>query len=384
MTENPRRALAIPRDIGQGVEMAVEIDEAVRDAFVARLFTAGIQTMEVISVYVGDRLGLYRSLAADGAATSAQLSERTGIHERYAREWLEQQAAAGILKVEDPTRDPGGRSFSLPAEHVDVLTDPDSPYSMAPLARSIVACAKVLPDLLTAYRSGGGVEWADYGEDMIQAQGDFNRPWLKSSLGSELLPQIPDIHRRLQADPPARVADVASGVGWAAIAIAHAYPNVIVDGLDLDDASIVLARENAEATGVADRVTFHARDAGDPALAGNYDLVIMIEALHDLSHPVEVLRAMKAMVADGGAVIIADEKTADRFTAPADEVERLFYGYSILCCLPAAMTDQPSAATGTVMRESTLRSCAEQAGYGSVDVLDIGPDLLLRFYRLTA
>jgi 2-polyprenyl-3-methyl-5-hydroxy-6-metoxy-1,4-benzoquinol methylase len=240
----------------------------------------------------------------------------------------------------------------------------------------------VLPQLLDAYRSGGGVEWSDYGRDMIEAQGDFNRPWLVNSFGSAYLPAVPDVHERLTADPPARVADVACGVGWAAIAIARAYPNVRVDGFDLDPLSIDLARANAEAAGVADRVTFETRDAGHPAAAGRYDLAVMIEALHDLSRPVEVLEAMRGMLAPGGTAIIADEKTADTFTAPADPLERMFYGFSVTCCLPAAMTEQPSAGTGTVMRSDTLERYAADAGFRSAEILDLEHDAL-RFFRLT-
>ena len=262
-------------------------------------------------------------------------------------------------------------------------TEPDSPYSIAPMARGIAACARVLPQLLDAYRSGGGVEWSDYGRDMMEAQGDANRPWLLNSFGSEYLPAVPDVHERLIADPPARVADVACGVGWAAIAIARAYPNTHVDGFDLDPLSIDLARGNAEAAGVADRVTFKTRDAGHPTDAGRYDLAVMIEALHDVSRPVDVLEAVRGMLAPGGSAIIADEKTADAFTAPADQNERLFYGYSITCCLPAAMTDGPSAETGTVMRADTLRKYAEAAGFRKAEVLEDLEHDAFRFYRLT-
>ena len=128
--------------------------------------------------------------------------------------------------------------------------------------------------------------------DMIESQGDFNRPWLVNSFGSEILPAIPDVHRRLRADPPARVADVACGVGWAAIAIAKAYPNVRVDGFDLDPSSIELARANAAAAGVAERVTFEVRDIGTVA-DGTYDVAVIIEGVHDMSQPVGVLAAIR-------------------------------------------------------------------------------------------
>jgi 2-polyprenyl-3-methyl-5-hydroxy-6-metoxy-1,4-benzoquinol methylase len=353
------------------------------DAMVGRIFEAGVAAFDLLSVVIGDRLGLYASLSGDGSATAGELASRTGIAERYAREWLEQQAVSGILLVDDPAAPPDQRRFSLPPGYAEALIDPDSPFSIAPLARSVAACAAVLPQLLDAYRSGGGVEWSDYGRDMIEAQGDFNRPWLLSSFGSTYLPAVPDVHQRLSTDPPARVADVACGVGWASIAIARAYPQARIDGFDLDPLSIDLARANAAAAGVTDRVTFETRDAGHPTAAGRYDLAVMIEALHDVSRPVEVLSAIRGMLAPGGSAIIADEKTADTFTAPADLTERLFYGFSITCCLPAAMTDQPSAGTGTVMRADMLRRYAEAAGFRKAEVLDDLEHDALRFYRLT-
>jgi 2-polyprenyl-3-methyl-5-hydroxy-6-metoxy-1,4-benzoquinol methylase len=352
-------------------------------ALVARLFDATIGAFDVLSVYVGDRLGLYRALAAGGPATSTELAARATIDERYAREWLEQQAATGILDVDDATADPDSRRFSLPEAYVATLTDLDSPYSITPVARSVVGAARVLPQLLEAFRTGGGVEWADYGPDLIEAQGDFNRPWLVGSFGSELLPAIPAVHERLTADPPSRVADVACGVGWAAIAIARAYPAVRVDGFDLDPASIAIATANAEAHGVADRVTFAVRDAADPGAVGQYDVAIVIEAIHDLTRPVEVLSAIRRMLRPGGVVLIADERTADAFAGPGDEVERILYGFSVFVCLPAVMTERPTAATGTVMRPATLRRYAEDAGFTGFEQLDEPALDMLRFYLLT-
>jgi 2-polyprenyl-3-methyl-5-hydroxy-6-metoxy-1,4-benzoquinol methylase len=365
--------------------MAIEIDDVGKTAegLAGRLFEATLGMMDVLAVHLGDRLGLYRTLRDRGPATAGELASRAGIDERYAREWLEQQAATGILDVDDPEAAADERRYSLPDAYVEPLLDRDSAWSIAPLGRSIVACATVMPQLLEAYRSGGGVDWSAYGADMIEAQGDFNRPWLRGSFGSEVLPAIPAIHERLIADPPARVADVACGVGWAAIAIAAAYPNVHVDGFDLDPSSIELARANAEAAGVADRVSFAVRDAADPAAANRYDLVTVIEAIHDVARPVEVLGAIRGMLAPGGLALIADEKTEDRFTAPAGEAERMFYGYSVLVCLPAAMTERPTAATGTVIRADTMQAYAEAAGFGTVERLDEPALETLRFYLLT-
>jgi 2-polyprenyl-3-methyl-5-hydroxy-6-metoxy-1,4-benzoquinol methylase len=354
---------------------------ATPDELVGRLFDAGVAMMDLLSVYIGDRLGLYRALAENGPANARELASRASIDPRYAREWLEQQATTGIIEVNDAGLDPESRSYGLPVGYADVLTDPDSLSSMAPLARSIVACTAVLPQLLTAFRTGGGVPWSAYGADMIEAQGDFNRPWLTRSLGTEYLPAIPDIHERLRADPPARVADVACGAGWAAIAIARAYPKVSVEGFDIDEASIDLARKNALAAGVDDRVTFHGRDAAEPPSPGRYDLAVIVEAVHDLARPVEVLAAIRTSLKPEGSAIVIDEKTPEAFAPPGDVLERLFYGYSILCCLPTALTERPSAATGTVMRPDTLRGYAREAGFGHLEVLDLPHDTM-RFYRL--
>ena len=329
----------------------------------------------------GDRLGYYRSLAEHGPATSAELAVASGTDERYAREWLEQQAVAGILEVDDVGAAAAERRFSLPAAHAEVLSDRDSLAHVTPLARYGVAFAHVLPAVEEAFRNGGGVSWEDYGKLGREAQADANRPVFSNLLGADWLPSIEDVNERLLADPPARVADVACGAGWSSIAIARAYPKVTVDGLDLDEASVELAQANLAGTGVEDRVSFQHRDAGDPELAGAYQLVTVFEALHDMSRPVDVLRALRSLVAEDGAVLVMDERVADSFTAPGDEIERLMYTYSILCCLPVGLADSPSAGTGTVMRADTVRRYATEAGFADVDVLPIEHDFF-RLYRL--
>ena len=363
--------------------MTTAADTSKTEAFVDRLFGATLGAIDVFAVYLGDRLGLYKALANGGPATPPELAKRAGIHPRYAREWLEQQAVSEVLDVDDPAKPENERRYALPAAHAEALVDPESPFSIAPLARAFASIGVVLPDLMDAFRTGGGVAWANYGADGIEAQGDFNRPWLVHQFGTEYLPSVPDVDARLQAAPPARVADVACGVGWAGIAIARAYPNVRVDGFDLDPSSIALANDYAAEAGLADRVSFQVRDAGDPANEGQYDLAVVIEAIHDMSRPVEALAAIRKMLAPGGTAIIADERVADEFTVPGDPAERLFYGASILLCLPAGMAEQPSAATGTVMRAGTLRRYANEAGFTGVQVIDSIDHPFLRFYRLT-
>jgi len=353
-----------------------------REAFVGRLYESALNTMEICCVYLGDRLGLYRALRSGLPTTAAELAAASGIDPRYAREWLEQQAVTGILEA-DGAADPEARRYSLPAEHAEVLLDPDSLSWFAPMVQLVVGLTGPLPTLLKAFRTGEGISWSAFGADPREGQAGQNRPAFLKLLGTEWLPAIPDIHARLLGDPPARVADVACGAGWSSIGIARAYPKARVDGFDLDEASIALARANVVGAGLGDRVTISARDAGDPTLTGRYDLVTIFEALHDMSRPVEVLRKVRGLLSEGGAVIVVDERVAETFTAPGDAVERMMYGFSVLCCLPAGLAEQPSAATGTVMRPATLRRYALEAGFRDVEILPIANDLF-RFYRLHA
>jgi 2-polyprenyl-3-methyl-5-hydroxy-6-metoxy-1,4-benzoquinol methylase len=235
---------------------------------------------------------------------------------------------------------------------------------------------------VAAFRSGDGVPFAAYGDDLHESQAAFTRPLFENLLAKEWLPSVPRVHERLLADPPARVADIACGQGRSSIEIARAYPKVTVDGIDSDRASIERARENLVGTGVEDRVTFHERDAADAELAGRYDLATIFEALHDMSFPVEVLRAARRLLADGGVVFIGDERTEDSFTAPAPDAERLYYGFSVFHCLPVGMVGDGAAGTGTVMRADILRGYADEAGFPSCEVMPIENDFW-RFYLLT-
>lgn len=350
-----------------------------RDALGSRLFDAFLASADLLSVYVGDALGLYRSLANEGPATSAQLAARAGLAERYAREWLEQQAVTGILTVGDISNDAAHRVYTLPPEHAEPLTDLDSLNSIVPLARLLPPAMAVMPKLLEAYRTGNGVSWAEYGDDLWQSQGDFNRPLFRHQLTQEILPQIEDLQAMLVRG--ARVADIACGVGWSSIAIAKGYPTTHVDGFDLDERAIATARRAAAENGVADRATFHVRDAADPAHKGRYDLVTIFEAVHDLSRPIDVLRAAHDMLVDGGSLLVMDERVAESFTAPAGDIERLMYAASLFICLPNGLAEQPSAGTGTVMRPDVLRRYATAAGFEKVEILGIEHPFF-RFYRL--
>lgn len=355
------------------------------EQFAERLFTSALGTIDMLSIYIGDRLGWYRILAADGPLTAPELASSTGTAERYAREWLEQQATAGLIEVaEDSLSDDAAaadaRSYRLPPGAAEVLTDQDSLNYLAPLARMLGGTGPFLPELLEAYRTGGGVSWQRFGDDARESQGAINRPLFERELPTALA-SVPEINDTLGRDG-ARVADVACGLGWSTIAMARAYPHATFVGIDIDGPSIDAARMNAEQAGLSDRVTFEAADAGGLDEPDSFDAAFVFEALHDMPQPVEVLRAIRSSVRPDGVVVVMDEAVADRFEPNGSEVDRLMYGFSLLVCLPDGMSSPGSVGTGTVMRPSTLELYAREAGFASIEVLPIEDFAFFRFYRL--
>lgn len=353
-----------------------------------RLFASALGAFEIMSVYLGDRLGWYRSLAADGPADARELARRTGTDARYAREWLEQQATIGILQVEhgdgqgqEPAHERGdARRYVLPAAYAEVLTDEHSLNYLAPLARMIGAIR--VPELVEAYRTGSGTSWDDLGNDGREGQAAINRPWFELRLGDALgsVASVDDVLSR----PGARFADIGCGFGWSAIALAKAYPEASVDGYDVDAPSVTAARANAGEAGVADRVRFHHAQGEAMSERGEFDAAFIFEALHDMPYPVAVLRAARAALKPGAPLIVMDEAVADRFVPDGDDTERVMYGYSLFMCLPDSRSAEGSAATGTVMRPATLERYALDAGFAGVEVLPIDGFAAFRFYALRA
>lgn len=345
------------------------------DEFTEKVFDVVRGAAQAQAIHLGDRLGWYRTLAEEGPLTAAELAHRTGTVERYAREWLEHQTVSGVLRADvsaDPVR------FALPLAYVDVLVNPDSANYLAPMARFFAATGVRLPELVDAYRHGGGVSWKQLGTDAREAQGAINRPLFLHQLASDLLPQVPDVHRVLQDG--GRVADVGCGEGWSTIGLAHGYPSCQVDGFDVDEASILTATRNAAAHHVGERASFTLADAGELP-QGTYDAVFAFECIHDLPDPVAVLAAMRGIAKPSAPVVVMDERTADAFDPDAGAVEEMLYGYSLLCCLPDGMSHAESVATGTVMRASTLDEYARAAGFVGAHPLPIEHDFF-RFYRL--
>ena len=278
------------------------------------------------------------------------------------------------------------RRFGLSVAAQECLLRPESLASVGPLFDLLPAINRVYPTaLVDAYRSGGGIPYADYA--LHDAQGDFNRPAYVNLLATDWLTHLPGLVERLRR-PGARAAEIGCGEGWAAISLARAFPDLRVDGFDNDEASIAAARRYAAEAGVGDRAKFEVVDVTgdlpDRITAGSYDLVMAFEMIHDLARPVEALATMRRLGKPDAVHLVMDEKVAETFEAPTDNpVERLMYAASVLHCLPVGRTESPSAATGTVMRPATFRAYATRAGFAGVEIAPIDHDLF-RFYQLVS
>jgi len=360
------------------IELA-EGDESKVEQFAGKLFGACLATMELANVELGVRLGLYEALAGAGPVTPAELASRTGIAERYAREWLEQQSVAGVIEVDDTAKEPDERRFELPNAHAHVLLDDDSEACMKPCAAVVPWVAKAIDIMVEEFRNGTGAAFGLF--DLHDLQAAFTRPVFVNHLTQQWLPALQDVQAKLDGGVQVRIAEVGCGEGLAAITIARAYPNAEVDGFDLDEASVVVARSEAVAAGVADRARFEVRDAADPTIDGNYDLVMAMEMLHDVPDPVGILRTMRTLAGETGTVLVVDERTEEDFTVPTNEMERFFYAFSTLHCLAVSM-QHGGVGTGTVIRPGTVRRYATEAGFTTVETLDVDhPQFVL--YRLT-
>jgi SAM-dependent methyltransferase len=321
------------------------------------------------------KLGLYESLHRDGPATVAQLASRTGLAPRYLREWLEQQAVCGLLAYSDPFGSAQARVYRLPPGHERVLVASDDPLSLVSGALlPIGGVAAALPHLIEAFATGAGVPDERFGDDWRQGHGGANRAVYTHQLAGWLRRHVPHVVA------PQRIADIGCGAGWASLALARAYPSATVVGYDLDAQSVGSATRHAKEAGLAERVSFQVADA--VSLSGQFDLVCLFDTLHELPAPVDVLRACRALRADGGTVLVMDARVADRFTAPGDEVERFQYATSVLHCLPAGLAAEGSTARGTVMRLADVRSLVRSSGYADLRYVDLD-DRFHRLYELT-
>ncbi len=323
---------------------------------VHRLLGAMTGAATTAMVAVGDQLGLYRALADGGPATPQELADRTGTAARYLREWLSQQAAAGFITYQE-----GDGRYTLPPEAAVVLAHEASPAFLAGGATITRGWFAGIDRLTEAFRTGAGIPWHEQDPTVFDGTERFFRPGYTASLTTEWVPALPGVADRLAAG--GRVADVGCGHGVAAILLAHAYPQASIRGYDFHDRSIQVARQRASQAGLDDRVMFESLDATSYPADG-FDLICLLDTLHDLGDPAAALAHARKALAPDGAVLVVEPNAADDYTANlANPLAALSYAASTFQCTPAALAQPGGIALGAQAGPGAVQQLAAAAGF---------------------
>ncbi len=303
-------------------------------------------------VVIGDKLGLYKALTK-GAATPAELATRTGTTERYVREWLNAQAAAGYVTYED------GR-YSLPPAHAACLADEESPACVLGAFQGMTAAMRANGKVAEGFRSGCGVGWHEHDPELFVGTERFFRPGYNAHLISEWIPALDGVQGKLERG--ARVADVGCGLGASTIIMAKAFPKSTFVGFDYHAPSIEKARERARVAGVGDRVKFEVASAKEFP-GEKYDVVCFFDCLHDMGDPVGAARHVRQTLAPDGTWLLVEPMAGDRVEDNLNPIGRLFYSVSTLVCTPASLAQEVGLALGAQAGEGRLREVLQEAGF---------------------
>jgi SAM-dependent methyltransferase len=333
------------------------------EAFTNRVLGDAAAACTLVMTNIGHKLGLYRALAA-GPLTASDLAERTGAHERYVREWLGNQVAAGYVD-----HDPTAATYTLAPEHAAVLVQPDSPVFLAPVGDVASALWRGEDRLRAAFLSGDGIGWHEQHQCLFHATEAFFRTGYQQHLVQEWLPALDGVVQRLQAG--ARVADVGCGHGASTILMARAFPASTFVGFDAHEASLEVARSRAREAGVADRVSFQKARANDFPGA-DYALICYMDAFHDLGDPTLSARHARKALATDGRLMLVEPFASDGLHQDRGPVAAMYYAASTGFCTPNALS-QGRVALGAQAGPARLTATLQEGGFGQVRVATATP-----------
>lgn len=334
--------------------IAPRIDEAKLHGFVGQMLGDLSSTAGVTMTYLGDRLGLYRAMADGTPMTSEQLAAKTETTERYIRDWLVSQAAAGIVEYNAATG-----AYRLPAEHAIALTDENSPAFVAGAFQLMLSTVHALPRTVENMRSGAGMFWGEHHPDLFEGTERFFRPGYRGNLVQAWIPALDGVEARLAAG--GRVADIGCGHGASTIIMAQAFPSSRFVGFDYHEPSIMRAREAAARAGLSDRVEFHLAESSDYP-DGPYDLIAFFDCLHDMADPVGAARRAYQALTDGGTVLIVEPMAGATVEENFNPIGRMYAAASVTICTPNAIAGGGTG-LGTIASDGALRAVLLEAGF---------------------
>lgn len=331
-------------------------EEAAVEQFLGQVAGDAAAVFHAATVVLGDKLGLYKALAAGGPATPAELAARTGCDERYLQEWLHAQAASSYCDYDGST----GR-FALNGAQATVLADDTSPAFAAGMMALAAAVMKDEERLgRDAVRTGDGVGWHEHHGDLFSGTERLFKPGYVANLVTSWIPALDGVEDKLRAG--AKVVDIGCGHGASTIVMAEAFPQSTFVGIDYHPASIEVARGRAAEAGVADRVTFEVASAADYAGDG-YELACVFDALHDMGDPVAAAQHVRATLADDGTFLLVEPMAGERLEDNINVLGRLFYSAGLFICVAHAKSQGGVQQLGPQVPEHTWRSLLADAGF---------------------
>lgn len=306
-------------------------------------------------VVIGEKLGLYKALAAAGPMTPAELASKTSTDERYVREWLAQQAAGGYV-----TYDEKSNKFSLNAEQAFTLANEDSPAYLPGAFEIALASLAAVPRITDCFRTGAGMGWHEHVDGVFHGCEKFFRPGYAANLVSSWIPALSGVKERLEAG--GKVADVGCGKGASSRLMAKAFPKSKFFGFDYHDKSIEAARESAGREGLKDRITFEMAKAKDFP-GKDYDLVTFFDCLHDMGDPVGAAKHVRQSLAKDGSWMIVEPFASDQMKDNLTPLGRAYYGFSTLLCTPCSRSQEVALCLGAQAGEPRIREVVTSAGF---------------------
>ena len=328
-----------------------------------RVFADMAGAMTAGLCHVGSTTGLFRAMAGKGPLTQGDVVRESGLQPRYVEEWLKGMTCAGYLAY-----DAAPATFTLPDEIAYFLASEGTDHFVGGLFAMAPVLLSVAPQVAKAFAQGGGVPFDSYGADGVLALDLINRGQYEQRFTSYWLNALPEVVAALAGG--GRALDVGCGAGRVCVALASAFPNAEVVGLDRDAQSIAQAGAAASAAGVDRRVRFLAQTTGQLARGAGFDLVTACDCIHDFSRPVETLREMLALLKPGGVLFIMEPKVADRLEDNRNPMATMFYGFSVFHCMTQSLAEG-GPGLGTCLGPARTEALVREAGFTRFERLPI-------------
>jgi 2-polyprenyl-3-methyl-5-hydroxy-6-metoxy-1,4-benzoquinol methylase len=309
-------------------------------------------------VLMGDKLGLFRAMRDGTPVTSQQLSEKTGVHERYVREWLKANAASKYVDY-----DPATDTYSLNPEQAFALAEENTALDLPGFHYMLASLMRDQDKLADAFREGRGFGWHEHDKELFVGCERFFRPTYLTHLVSEWIPALTGVEAKLKAG--AKVADIGCGHGASTIVMGKAYPKSKFTGFDYHDGSIASARESAKKQGLGDALAFEVSPAARIPGSG-YDLVTTFDCLHDMGDPVGAAKHVKKALAPDGTWMIVEPIAGDDTASNLNPVGRIYYSASTVVCVPASLSQEVGLGLGAQAGQKRLTEVLNEAGFTQV------------------